>query len=41
MVKILKAKIIFVDWKFTITLSNNVMKIGRVVCKEILLYSQG
>ena len=41
MAKILKPKMIFVDGKFTITLSNNVMKIVKVVCKEILLYSQG
>ena len=41
MAKILRPKMIFDDWKFTVTLSNNVMKIVRVVCKEILLHSQG
>ena len=40
MLKILKSKIIFVDWKTKITLNNNIMKIIRGVCKEILLYSQ-
>ena len=40
MLKILKPKMIFVNWKFKITLNNNVMKIIRAVCKEILLYSQ-
>ena len=40
MLKIVKPKIIFVDWKFKITLNNNVLKIIRAVCKEISLYSQ-
>ena len=40
MLKILKAKIIFIDWKFKIILNNNVMKIKRAVCKEKLLYLQ-
>ena len=40
MLKILKPKIIFVDWKFKITLNNNVIKIITAGCKEILLYSQ-
>ena len=40
MLKILKPKIIFVDWKFKITLNNNIMKIIRAVCKETLLHSQ-
>ena len=40
MLKILKLKIIFADWKLKIALSNNVMKIIRAICKKILLYSQ-
>ena len=40
MLKILKPKIIFVNWKFKITLNNNVMKNIRAVCKKRLLYSQ-
>ena len=40
MLKILKPKINFVDWKFKITLNNNEMKIIRAVCKKILLYWQ-
>ena len=39
MLKILKPKIIFADWKLKITLSNNVMKIIRAICKQILLHS--
>ena len=31
----------FLLTEFKITLNNNVMKIVRAVCKEILLYSQG
>ena len=40
MLKILKPKINFNDWKFKITLNNNVMKIIRDVCQEKLLYLQ-
>ena len=40
MLKLVKPKIIFVGWKFKIILNNNVMKIIRAVCKEILLHSQ-
>ena len=40
MLKILKPKIIFVNWRFKITLNNDVIKIITAVCKEILFYSQ-
>ena len=40
MIKILKAKIIFVDWKFKTKWNNKVINMLKDACKETPLYLQ-